>query len=91
MDDSILIYVITSFLTFVAVIVMIFLIKLEKGVKRVSFLEVISFVFIAAGIIYGSTTAFGYALICGGVIFMMGDFFVRFKNKNSKKAPRKRK
>ncbi|MBS3084502.1 hypothetical protein J4411_01155 [Candidatus Pacearchaeota archaeon] len=85
MEDSVSLYLLTSFLTFVVVLILIFLIKREKGVKKISFLEGASFILVITGIAYGSTSAFGYTLVCGGVIFMMADLFVRFKDKKLKK------
>ena len=86
MSGDVSLYLLTSFLTFVAVVALVFLIKIEKGIKRISFLEGVSFVFIIVGIIYGSTSAFGYALICGGIIFMVADLFVRFKGRGKQKV-----
>ncbi len=81
MADPIPLYLFISFLTFLSIGILIFLIKINKKMKVISLFEILSFFFILAGIIYGSLSAFGYALISAGVIFFVADLYMRLRKK----------
>lgn len=49
--------------------------------KKVSFFEALSLLFVIGGFIFGLSTAFGYALVGFGMVFLVGDLFIRFARK----------
>ncbi|NCN51926.1 hypothetical protein GW931_02850 [archaeon] len=93
MQETIQLYLFISFLALFAIVLLLFLIKNNKKIRNVTSLEGLSLIFVVIGIFYGVTTAFGYALICAGVVFFVGDFYLRMRkvDKPDKKVVKKKK
>jgi hypothetical protein len=85
MSDPVSLYLLESFLTFAVIVILIFIIKIKNHARNISVLEGVSFITILAGIIYGNTSAFGYALICAGMIFITADLLLREIKPSGKK------
>ncbi len=85
MVDPLSLYLLESFLTFAVIVIFIFIIKIKEKAKKISILEGASFLIMIVGVIYGITTAFGYALICAGMIFIVADLLVRTIGRDKKK------
>ena len=90
MQETIPLYLFISYLTLFAIVFFLFLIKLNKKMRVVTPFEVLSLLFVITGLVYGLTTAFGYALICAGVIFFVADFYLRTKNEHKTISKKKK-
>jgi len=61
-----------------------------KKIKQVTTLEVLSLLFVVVGLVYGLTTAFGFALISAGVVFFVADFYLRTRKEHKTSSKKKK-
>ncbi|MBS3084503.1 hypothetical protein J4411_01160 [Candidatus Pacearchaeota archaeon] len=79
--DPLSMYVFISLMAFLGIVILSFLIKKNKKYQKLSVLESLSFIFIVAGIIFGNDEIIGFSLICGGVVFIIADIYIRVREK----------
>ena len=83
MEDPVSIYLFISLLAFLGVTILAFLIKKNQKQKELSVLETLAFLFIVGGIVFGEDKVIGYSLISAGVVFVIGDIYVRLRKRIS--------
>ncbi|MDP3966062.1 MAG: hypothetical protein Q8Q04_00850 [archaeon] len=83
MEDPVSMYLFVSLLAFLGISILAFLIKKNQKEREISFLEGLAFIFILVGIVFGEQKILGYSLISAGIVFVIGDIYVRIKKKAS--------
>jgi hypothetical protein len=77
------IYVVISLVVLAVIAVLIIVVNRKKGVRKLTPLAGIAFVFVLAGIFFGSDRVVGYILMGIGVVFAVIDIFKNLKQRPS--------